>query len=64
MYAYFRDAIHTHFVTLIGKWTISFLPTHPVFLSSIARDGTKLLYSKYIVCKDNYRDQKRIIAAI
>ena len=43
------------------------LLTHPpslVFLSSIARDGTKPLYSKYIACKDNYRDQKRIIAAI
>ena len=39
-----RDAIHTHFVTLIGKWMISFLPTHPVFLSAIYRDVTKLLY--------------------
>ena len=40
----FRDAIHTHFVTLIGKWTISFLPTHQVFLSSLLRDVTKILY--------------------
>ena len=38
-----RDAIHTHFVTLIGKWKISFLPTHPVFLSAFSRDVTKLL---------------------
>ena len=30
-----RDAIHTHFVTLIGKWTVSFLPTHPVFLLAL-----------------------------
>ena len=33
-----RDAIHTHFVTLIGKETISFLPTHPVFLLALSRD--------------------------
>ena len=42
--AYLRDVIHTHFVTLIGKWTISFLPTHPVFLSALARNETKLLW--------------------
>ena len=39
-----RDAIHTHFVTLIGKWSISFLPIHPVFLSAFSKDVTKLLY--------------------
>ena len=39
-----RDAIHTYFITLIGKWTISFLPTNPVFLSALSRDVTKLLY--------------------
>ena len=39
-----RDAIHTHFFTLIGKWTISFLPIHSVFLSAPSRDVKKLLY--------------------
>ena len=39
-----RDAIHTHPVTLIGKWTNSFLLTHPVFLSALSRYVTKLLY--------------------
>ena len=39
-----RDAIHTHFVTLISKRTISFLPTYPVFLPALSRDVTKLLY--------------------
>ena len=39
-----RDAIHTHFVKLIGKCTISFLPTHSVFLLALSRDVTKLLY--------------------
>ena len=33
------DAIHTHFVMLIGKLMISFLPTHPVFLSAFASKG-------------------------
>ena len=42
-----RDAIHTHFVTLIGKWTISFLPTHPVSLSALSRIVTKLLHFKF-----------------
>ena len=37
-----RDAIHTHFVTLIGKWTISFLPIHPVFLSALSKDVPKI----------------------
>ena len=40
----FRDAIHTHFVTLIGKWTINFFLTHPVFLLALSRDMTKLLH--------------------
>ena len=38
-----RNAIHTHFVTLIGKWTMSFLPIHPVFLSALYSKMIKLL---------------------
>ena len=37
----FLTCFFTHFVTLIGK---SFLPTHPVFLTFLSRDVTKLLY--------------------
>ena len=40
---YSKDAIHNHFVTLIVKLTINFLPTHSVFLLALARDLTKLL---------------------
>ena len=40
---FLSDAIHTHFVMLFGKWTISFLPIHPVFLSALDRDLKKLL---------------------
>ena len=40
---FIRDAIHTHFVTVIGKWMMSFLLTHPVFLSALSRDVTNLL---------------------
>ena len=35
------------FSLLIGKWTISFLPTHPVFLSALARDGTKIFMTYF-----------------